>query len=201
MPLIVDHDARRREVAHIAARLIAARGLEGVSVREIAREAGCSTAVVSHYFRSKRELLLATYRQAMEETIARARRRRERGGGLQCCLEAILPLDRRRRDNWKIWFAFWGMAMADPPFMAEQQRSGREARHLVAELIAGTSGEGNFDMAARDMQARRLLVTVAGLATQATYDPVDWPAARQRALLTTEIAALGLAGPDHLVAA
>jgi hypothetical protein len=93
------------------------------------------------------------------------------------------------------------MAMADPPFMAEQQRSGREARHLVAELIAGTSGEGNFDMAARDMQARRLLVTVAGLATQATYDPVDWPAARQRALLTTEIAALGLAGPDHLVAA
>jgi len=40
------------------------------------------------------------------------------------------------------------------------------------------------------MQARRLLVAVTGLSGQATYDPVDWPRARQRALLGMEIAAL-----------
>lgn len=192
MPLIVDHDARRREVAHIAARLIATRGLEGASIRDIALAAGCSTAVVSHYFRNKRELLLATYRQAMEETIGRARRRRDRGGDLPYCLEAILPLDRRRRDNWKVWFAFWGMAMADPLFLEEQKRSGREARRLFAELIGGTSPEAAAEAGRRDMQARRLLVTVSGLATQATYDPADWPADRQRALIAEEIAALEL---------
>ena len=187
MPLIVDHARRRREVAHIAARLIAERGLDGVSFREIARAAGCSTAVVSHYFRSKHDLLMATYRQAMEETVERARRRRARGGDLQRCCEAILPLDRRRRDNWKVWFAFWGMAMADAPFMAEQQRSGRDARRLFGELIPGAA-----DADARDRQARRLLVVVSGIATQATYDPEDWPAHRQRAILAEEIAALGL---------
>lgn len=187
MPAIVDHAQRRREVAHIAARLIAERGTERASFREIARAAGCSTAVVSHYFRSRHDLMLATYRQAMDETVERARRRRARGGDLLRCCEAILPLDRRRRDHWKLWFAFWGMAMADPAFLAEQRRAGREARRLFAELIPGAA-----DAETRDLQARRLLVVVSGIATQATYDPEDWPAARQREILAAEIASLDL---------
>jgi len=191
MPLIVDRDARRSEVARIAARLIAAGGLDGASMRQIARAAGCSTAVVSHYFHDKRELMLFTYREAMIETVARARRRRERGGSVVWCVEAILPLDRRRRDNWKIWFAFWGMAMADPEFMAQQQQSGREARLLMAELLEAMPNAATIAPETRDIQARRLLVVVSGIATQATYDPADWPAARQRALLAAEIAALG----------
>ncbi len=191
MPLIVDREARRREVAHIATRLIAVNGLEGASVREIARAAGCSTAVVSHYFHDKRELMLFVYREAMRETIERARRRRDRGGDLAYCLDAILPLDRRRRDNWKLWFAFWGMAIADPLFMAEQRQRGREARALFAELICTTPGTDAASEEVREFAARRLLVAVSGLATQATYDPEDWPAARQRALIASEIAAIG----------
>lgn len=194
MPAIVDHDLRRRQVIRIAARLIAGGGLAAVSARSIAREAGYSTAIVSHYFRDMRELMLATYRFAMEETIEIARRRRDRGEGLVRCLEAILPIDRRRRDNWKIWFAFWGAAMADPIFMAEQQQRGREAKAFFAELIAGAGGIAEARV--RDDQARRLLVMVSGLATQATYDPAEWPPARQRALIEAEIAALGLTEPS-----
>jgi TetR/AcrR family transcriptional repressor of bet genes len=184
MPLIVDRDARRREVARVATRLIADKGLDGASVRAIARAAGTSTTVVSHYFHNKRELLLFAYVEAMTETVTRARRRRDRGGSLAWCIEAILPLDERRRNNWKIWFAFWGMAVADPEFMRQQQDSGRDARRLFAELIGATSGRSPDDC---DTEARRLLVTVAGLATQATYDPADWSPARQRAILTAEI--------------
>jgi TetR/AcrR family transcriptional repressor of bet genes len=185
MPLIVDREARRREVARVATRLIAERGLEGASVRAIAAAIGTSTTVVSHYFHNKRELLLFAYREAMIETVAHARRRRDRGGDLAWCIEAILPLDHRRRDNWKIWFAFWGMAIADAEFMSQQQESGRDARELFAELIAATSDRSPDQC---QTQARRLLVTVAGLATQATYDPDDWPPERQRAILAAEIA-------------
>ncbi|WP_068071603.1 TetR/AcrR family transcriptional regulator [Novosphingobium lentum] len=191
MPAIVDHVARRRQVTRIAARLIAQSGTAATTIRAIAREAGCSTAIVSHYFRDKRELTLATYRLAMEETIELARRRRARGADLATCLEAIMPLDRRRRDNWKVWFAFWGVAMADPEFMAEQRLRGREARALFAELIAAQAGLE--DAALRETQARRLLVVVSGLATQATYDPAEWPPHRQRELIAAEVEALGLA--------
>ncbi|WP_380876646.1 transcriptional regulator [Sphingomonas sp. DBB INV C78] len=191
MPRIVDHEARRRDVARIAARLIAAAGLDGVTVRDIAREAGFSTAVVSHYFQNKRELLLFVYRNAMLETVVRVRKRRDRGNDIQKCLEAILPLDRSRRDNWKVWFAFWGMALEDAHFMAEQLQRGREARQLIYELLETASNVPARSPEERDMQARRLLATVTGLSSQSTYDPVDWPRARLCALLAAEIAALG----------
>ena len=47
MPITVDHEQRRREVAEVAAELIAHRGLERVTVREIAAATGFSTTVVS----------------------------------------------------------------------------------------------------------------------------------------------------------
>ena len=40
MPRVVDHEARRSEVAAVAADLIARRGLEGVSVRDVAAAGG-----------------------------------------------------------------------------------------------------------------------------------------------------------------
>ncbi len=190
MPLVVDHDARRREVALIAARLIAASGLEAVTVRDVARVAGFSTAVVSYYFENKRALLMFVYRMAAFDTVERVRRRRNRGADIQRCIEAILPLDRQRRDRWKVWFAFWGMAGDDPEFAAEQQLRGREARMLFAELLETASTIPAETAEHRDIQARRLLAMVTGLSGQATYDPSDWPASRQRALLAVEIATL-----------
>ena len=71
MPRVVDHEARRAEVAAVAADLIARRGLDGVSVRDVAAAGGYSTTVVTHYFASKRELLLHAYRSAGTATEAR----------------------------------------------------------------------------------------------------------------------------------
>lgn len=190
MPAIVDHPARRRSVTRIAARLIARSGLAGANIRAIAGEARCSTAVVSHYFHNKRELLLSTYLFAMEETVELARRRHRRGCSLSRCVEAMMPIDRRRRDNWKVWFAFWGMAMSDPSMTAEQRLRSREARALFAELIANSECLAEANQ--RDEKARRLVVFVSGMATQATYDPEDWPSSRQRSLLAAELKALGL---------
>ena len=73
MPRVVDHEARRAEVAAVAADLIARRGLDGVSVRDVAAAGGYSTTVVTHYFASKRELLLHAYRSAGTATEARLR--------------------------------------------------------------------------------------------------------------------------------
>ena len=71
MPRVVDHEARRAEVAAVAADLIAQRGLDGVSVRDVAAAGGYSTTVVTHYFASKRELLLHAYRSAGTATEER----------------------------------------------------------------------------------------------------------------------------------
>lgn len=190
MPIAVDHDQRRRDVVDIATRLIIDKGLENVSVRAIARQAGYSTAVVSHYFHDKAELMLMCYQTALSRAGERVEEAIGKHLPVQETLERLLPLDDAGRDNWKIWFAFWGMAMADERFQQEQILRGREAQALITRALDECANAPTAPAAGREMQASRLLAMLAGLATQATYDPEGWPAERQRAVLAAELASL-----------
>ena len=58
MPKIVDHDLQRVKFAEAAMSLIARDGLEGVTMRAVAAEAGLSYGSLFHYFSSKDELLM-----------------------------------------------------------------------------------------------------------------------------------------------
>jgi AcrR family transcriptional regulator len=173
MPRLVDHQARRDEVAAVAAELIARRGLD-VSVRDVAAAGGYSTTVVTHYFASKRELLLHAYRSAGTATEKRlAAIGPHRGDRLLAICEAILPLDEPRRLTWQTWFAFWGAAVGDEELAALQRRRLLWFRELLARELGGDE-EG----------ARELLVVVRGIAAEAVFDTEDWPPARQRELVT-----------------
>lgn len=187
MPLIVDHEERRAQVARIAIDLILRDGVEGVSVRAIARAAGYSTAIVSHYFHTKADLLLLAYRTRLTQADARVEAALADGADMLTTLGYLLPLDQDGRDNWKIWFAFWGMALAHADFQKEQIAQGRAAQSLIAQVLA------SHGKRADDMAAGRVLAMIAGLSTQATYDPEAWPPERQRAILAAEIAAIGTA--------
>ena len=57
MPKQVDREERRRELGDVVLRLIATRGLEAASLRNVAAEAGVSMGTVQHYFTSKHEML------------------------------------------------------------------------------------------------------------------------------------------------
>lgn len=56
-------DMRRDELMEAAIMVIAKEGLHGVTLSQIAIEAGMSTALVNHYFDSKDDLLEATMRR------------------------------------------------------------------------------------------------------------------------------------------
>lgn len=192
MPPLADHDERRARVAEVAADLIAERGLDGATFREIAVAAGTSTAIVSHYFADKKDLLRFTYGAA----ASRARRRLDielagDRGMLLGALVALLPTDKASRRDWRVWFAFWGIAVADSEMAAEQRSHVRSTRTVIARLISRmiTSGDLPAGVDAEEA-ARDLLAVVMGLAAQAVFDPHDWPASRQRAFIERHIAQL-----------
>lgn len=74
MPRVVNHEARRREVAAIAARVVVKEGRAGLTVRNVAQAAGCSTTVVSHYFNDMAELFYETYSFAASRSALRIER-------------------------------------------------------------------------------------------------------------------------------
>ncbi len=203
MPRYVDHDARREQVALIAADLVATFGAEALTFRQVAEAAGCSTAIVSHYFADKRDLLLSTYRTASSRSLDRFIAAANGDGEgdsdrVRACLESLLPLDEKRRKDWSLWFAFWGIAVFDPTLAAEQRDRVRTAsariRHLLEQETPGGRGLPPPDS---ERAARRLLLLVHGIGTQALFDPGYWSPSRQRQVLGEELDIVGLPATAH----
>ncbi|MUL43742.1 TetR/AcrR family transcriptional regulator [Streptomonospora sp. PA3] len=71
MPKQVDHRQRRVEIAVAVCSLVSAHGLEAVSLRDVATEAGVSMGRVQHYFKSKDEMLLFALDYISEQGTAR----------------------------------------------------------------------------------------------------------------------------------
>jgi AcrR family transcriptional regulator len=189
MPIAVDHEERRAEVVAVAARLIAQSGMEAVSVRDIAEAAGCSTAIVSHYFHNKRELLLLTYNATIEHATLRAQTALAAADGHpKAYLAEIMPLDEERWTEWRIWLQFWAKAAADPEIAEIQKNCVTRTRGNIQDILEDEQRKGRI---ARDvdcaLQARRLLTSIIGMAVQVMYDPKDWTVKRQNAFIDAEL--------------
>jgi AcrR family transcriptional regulator len=64
-------DERRRRLLELGADLFARHSFAELSMARIAREAGISKALLYHYFPSKRDLFIATLREAADEVARR----------------------------------------------------------------------------------------------------------------------------------
>jgi AcrR family transcriptional regulator len=200
MPVFVDHEERRRQVVAVASRLIARAGLDAVTVRDVANAADCSTAIVSHYFHNKKELLFLTYQASIDRATGRcdAALGPERVD-LRAYLAEIMPLDEERLVEWKIWVAFWAKAVSEPDIAAAQRDCVRRTRGNIVKVLNALQAKGALvpDLALDD-ETRRLLVMIMGMAVQVMFDPEDWPNARQHALIDGELRKLYR--PDQLPA-
>ena len=196
MPVLVDHEARRRQVVAVASRLIAEAGLEAVTVRDVAEAADCSTAIVSHYFHNKRELLFLTYHSSIERGTLRCETALAAADGdLKAYLAEIMPLDQERRIEWKIWLAFWARAVADPEIAAAQRNCILRTRGNIVRVMTNLTGRGVILPGLElPKEARRLLTLLIGMAVQVLFDLDDWPVSRQHALIDAELAKLYVPG-------
>lgn len=121
MPRVVDHDERRRELVDAALRLVVRDGLEAATVRNIAREAGCSIRPVQYYFADKAALLAAAHTRVTERLGARvAASVAALGPAPQprevalAVVRSFLPFDAESRDGMIAYYAFFAAEMTDP---------------------------------------------------------------------------------------
>lgn len=201
MPRVVDTTERRAEVASAARSVIAREGLEGTTIRKVAAEAGSSTTVVTHYFRDKDALIAAAVQDAyaaVESRMAELSRGFETVNTsvidrLRVMLLEALPLDGVRREEARVWMAFWAAASARPELRTVQRDGYRSWRALIRAVLdeAALAGElrRNLDI---DAELDLLLCLVDGVLMQATLEPRRYPAARQQQLLESALARLAV---------
>jgi AcrR family transcriptional regulator len=189
MPIVVDRDERRAQVVTIAFDLVADRGIEALTFREIAAAAGCSTSIVSHYFGNKNDLLFCVYQVANERATQRLLAARDSGASIAEALEEVLPLSLESQRDWRVWLAFWARAHIDPAYFSERRQAAEKSLALYREMLA-EGGAADWPEETLDLAARRLLAAVAGIGLEACFAPDDWTPNRIRSVFAAELSAL-----------
>jgi TetR/AcrR family transcriptional regulator, transcriptional repressor of bet genes len=195
MPKVVDHEERRAELAAAVWRLASSDGLEAVTVRRVAEEAGWSTGAVVHYFADKEELLLLAFSTVADRVRTRLAEAAEQTTQpldlVRAWLVEGLPIGRERQAEVRVWFAFLGLALTRPDFARAQRLTYRAWRGRVADLLRDAQERGDI-LADVDPSAAAaaLVALVDGLAIQATFEPRALSATRQTELVDLQLDAL-----------
>lgn len=189
-------ERRRREVCQAACRVIIRNGLETTTMRDISREGGFTTGVLTHYFPDKHAVIVGAFVAASDDWLTELRRRLAAAGTAEEQLVALvhlaLPSDPGRRAEYRLWSEMWTYAGHDPEFAAqlvetdavwERQIRGVLERGREAGLLA------NVDAAAEAAVLARL---IDGLGLRAWIGD-SWEDARAR--LVHHMGTLGVPGP------
>jgi TetR/AcrR family transcriptional repressor of bet genes len=146
-------DIRRDELMEAAIMVIAKEGLHGVTLSQIAVEAGMSTALVNHYFDSKDDLLEATMRRLsnryraeimklMPENPTPAQR-------LRAIIEGSFQPDNLTLASRKAWVQFLVNAMSGGRifhlFRLTGERVVSNIRYAVKQLVPPSQVDDTVD--------------------------------------------------------
>lgn len=187
MPRIVDAEKRRAAITEATARVIARGGIDAVTMREVATEAGWTTGVITHYFENKRDLLLATFQVSLSNRQSlRLPESAPTDSRLRGALEGALPITEARKRHWLVTLACLLQASSDQSIADAQRSAYRDFRTFVTDLVQVVDAEAPPPRATDSQQkAERLIAGVDGVAVQALFDPESWPKDRQLAALNT----------------
>ncbi|GAB2886177.1 TetR/AcrR family transcriptional regulator [Streptomyces mayteni] len=149
MPKKVDHQERRERIAAALMRVAANQGLEAVSLRHVAAEAGVTSGMVQHYFPSKDAMMEfamrsagARYEARMTAAVAGLGDAPAARGLVGAMLKALLPLDESERADGRVALAFMSYAATRRAASGELSEGDAGMRAFIAEQLRAARSAG-----------------------------------------------------------
>ncbi|WP_229069096.1 TetR/AcrR family transcriptional regulator [Actinoplanes sp. DH11] len=144
MPRKVDHQERRTLIADALMRVAAEHGLEAVSLRHVAAEAGVSTGMVQHYFRTKDEMMTFAMGVVRDRSSARVSQAIAALGPdpeprrlLRTLLVNLLPLGDESRADGRVALAFLAYTAVRPASTPALREDTEQMVGFIASLLPG----------------------------------------------------------------
>jgi len=139
VPKLGMEKVRRRELIDATIITIGAEGYADTTIRKIAKQAGLSVGIISHYFGGKDALLRASMWDLMCQlhcAIAQRRKAcRTPKGRLNATIEVIFSEEQSSTNIVKAWLAFWAQVPFSPELLHLQTiYSRRLLSHLRFDL-------------------------------------------------------------------
>lgn len=187
MPRNANPIQQRRRITDSAFRVLARDGLDQFTMRRVAKEAGCTIGLITHWFSSKEDLIVAAWYEAMAREDARlAPVRSKRDISLESQLTRSLPTTAAARQDALVWIAFCALTVSNRMIRLKHRDRFHFARSAIECLLISKHPE------LRDRDRERttdlILAVLTGLNNLCALDPGNWPADRQRAVLAAALA-------------
>jgi len=144
------------------------KGFDGVTVRDVAAEAGVSSGLLHHYFTTFPELLAEAFaraaREEIDELTAAAAAWADPRERLDRMVERYAPTN--REETWLLWISAWGAGARNEALRATAARLTEAWTERFADVLAEGTAAGTFTCADPQVAAQRLVTYLDGLATQ-----------------------------------
>ncbi|MBH0328355.1 TetR family transcriptional regulator [Brevibacillus brevis] len=174
MPKIIDHEKRREQIAEATWRVIVEQGMEGATVRGIAKEAGLSLGALRHYFATQDELLMYAMQLVKERATARIA---EIAANEEWALKEritkifleLLPTNQEKMVEMEVWFAFTVyFRHKKESFDAQHDGIYAGVRKLLDSADQMNLLRKGLD---KEMETEKLYAVIDGLALHAYLEP------------------------------
>jgi AcrR family transcriptional regulator len=159
---------RRAQLLEAANAVITVRGFDGVSVRDVAKQANVSTGLLHHYFESFPSMLAEAFAHEARNDIDRIAAAAAAVPSPLARLDRLVAMYAPRADDpgWFIWFSAWSAAPRQPKLRETVERLHREWTRQFEEVIAEGAAAGRFTCPDPVGSTRRIVSLMDGLATQ-----------------------------------
>jgi AcrR family transcriptional regulator len=185
----------RSRLLEAAVASLAADGIEGLRVADVAKRARVSTALVHYHFET-REALIAEALKRSFQVAGDARATTKYGSGtalerLRRKIEESLPYGGRREREWELWVELWLRAVREPELRRAAADVYARLRASLLELLEAGAEAGEFRLVDADATADRVLAAIDGFGLRALIQdpamPVELASERAWAVLADDL--------------
>lgn len=162
MPARINAEERRRHVIEAAFRRVVSEGVEGITLRKVAAEAGLNIGSVRHFFDGHEELLAAAAQEAgyrMGRRLACYPAAELRGlsgeaavNAMQKLVEQVLPMDERRREEVIVVWEFIQASRVRPVFVSTATQMGKDLISVIEGALTAL-GVQEPEVSAQELSA------------------------------------------------
>lgn len=178
-----DHEKRRVQIAEAVWRLAAQGGLEDVTMRRVATEAGVSTRLVQYYYATRERLLAEAFsyrlrhdRKYIEDSLVDGTPRER----LRNLLLTLVPLNKEGRTRYLVYVAYFVRAISDPDMISTLFEGSPQLEDLIVHILQQAKSTGqipdNLDLA---MEAEKLVALQDGMSSRILLGVRDRESAEQ----------------------
>lgn len=188
MPKITDAEATKTRLVQAAWKVIATEGIEAATLRRVAVEDGCTTGLITHYFRDKNELVTCAYSKVLDMMIADAAaaiaahdRVTDR---LLAAIEAIEPTRPSMREFTVVMMSFWAAAAYNQTYAQRCRDDYKRWRTLISGVITAGIDSGELRKNTDVVMLTDIVTLLSdGLSVGMTLTPTVYSTRHRRAII------------------